>query len=513
MCAGGAFRVAMAVRQEHLLVVTVVLLAAATWLAESPTLHHETRRERSAAEAFAEGASARTSAGKAVLSTLVPSPPPPPPPPPGPPPPAAVDAAAATDGCPWATGETAVNCAGAADGVLRMLGDGGTAGPYAALLPRVQAGAHAATLARNASSGDVLLAWFSGDEGKAGVVVAYSRLRSGAGRWDAPQVVSQHHGRSNQNPVLFVSPDGAEGWLWHTSQAGGRGQGTSMIAALRNVGGAWGKPAWHPAFAGRDGPFLRAPPVWGGTAGSPELLLPMYYTPSRGGMAAHHCAMWRSRDGGATFGEEAVMASPGEWLAQPAVVRLANGTLRAFFRDRAGKWIYVKDSHDDGRTWPARATRTRLPNNQSGIAALVLRSGRLLIAFNNLHCVRDHCGRNPLTLALSEDGGGTWPWVRDVEGGGRRDPVPPPRQPPRLHRYAYPALLQDPQTGLVHVAYSYRKRLIKHVVVDEAWVRHGGTQGIFRGEEHGRDAVAAKDAHAARHRHERGHHAHGHRSP
>lgn len=54
---------------------------------------------------------------------------------------------------------------------------------------------------------------------------------------------------------------------------------------------------------------------------------------------------------------------------------------------------------------------TPLPNNDAGIAVAVLESGALAVAFNN-RAMRERC---PLSVALSEDDGRTWPWVRDLE--------------------------------------------------------------------------------------------------
>ena len=41
----------------------------------------------------------------------------------------------------------------------------------------------------------------------------------------------------------------------------------------------------------------------------------------------------------------------------------------------------------------------------------MLESGALAVAFNN-RVMRERC---PLSVALSDDGGRTWPWVRDLE--------------------------------------------------------------------------------------------------
>ena len=52
----------------------------------------------------------------------------------------------------------------------------------------------------------------------------------------------------------------------------------------------------------------------------------------------------------------------------------------------------------------------------------MLQDGSLVIAFNYSSAAvnRNKTGtsvRKPLSIALSQDGGDTWPWVRDIEMG------------------------------------------------------------------------------------------------
>ena len=62
--------------------------------------------------------------------------------------------------------------------------------------------------------------------------------------------------------------------------------------------------------------------------------------------------------------------------------------------------------------------------------------------------------RAPVSLLLSRDGGKTWPVRRDIETG----PGP----------YGYTAVVRT-QDGKIHAAYDCDRRVIKEVVVDEAW--------------------------------------------
>jgi predicted neuraminidase len=80
-----------------------------------------------------------------------------------------------------------------------------------------------------------------------------------------------------------------------------------------------------------------------------------------------------------------------------------------------------------------------------------LNSNRLLLVYND-----DLESRTNLSLALSSDEGQSWPYRRKLEDCPGR--------------FSYPALAQDPD-GLIHVTYTFRRTHIKHVEVNEAWIR------------------------------------------
>jgi predicted neuraminidase len=76
--------------------------------------------------------------------------------------------------------------------------------------------------------------------------------------------------------------------------------------------------------------------------------------------------------------------------------------------------------------------------------------------------------RAPMTLALSADGGVTWPQRRDVETGdgyclsnNSRDGVNRELSYPSVHQTA---------DGALHLAFTYHRKAIEHVVVDPSWV-------------------------------------------
>ena len=166
---------------------------------------------------------------------------------------------------------------------------------------------------------------------------------------------------------------------------------------------------------------------------------------------------------------------------QPSVVSLAPGRLLAFFRSRASDFIY-RSTSSDGCTW-SPATATVLPNNNASIQAFRLQDSHVVLAFDNSSKSSANGGlRKPLSVALSLDGGNTWPYVRDVEEG-RPGYGLAEQSPKELGReeYSYPTIMQT-RSGEILVAFTYRRQTIKVVSITEDWIRQKGTDGEFVGQ-------------------------------
>jgi len=170
-----------------------------------------------------------------------------------------------------------------------------------------------------------------------------------------------------------------------------------------------------------------------------------------------------TEDGGKTweFGEPIV----GYGLIQPSLVRRRNGEIVAFGRDKGpSKRIRIAVSQDDGMTWgPVRDAA--IPNPDSSVSCIALRSGNWILVCNDLDG-KDRHGRSRLTAYLTSDEGATWPWRRTLEDT--------PETEGAVHA-AYPTVIQT-RDGLIHCVYTYTPKpdeTIKHVWFDEAWVRAG----------------------------------------
>jgi predicted neuraminidase len=118
--------------------------------------------------------------------------------------------------------------------------------------------------------------------------------------------------------------------------------------------------------------------------------------------------------------------------------------LRIFARatSQIGK-ICVADSNDAGLTW-SKARPIDVPNPNSGLDAIGLRDGRIVLVFNNTPR-----GRSPLNLAVSTDGE-HFRIFKDLE----TEPG----------EYSYPTMIQG-KNGDLHITYTWKRSRIRYVRV------------------------------------------------
>ncbi|MBB6730675.1 sialidase family protein [Cohnella zeiphila] len=343
---------------------------------------------------------------------------------------------------------------------------------------------HAASLAE-LSNGDILAVWFAGDveEGKAGIRIVQSRLNRDSDRWTEPVEVSGDPVRSEQNPVLFEAPDGKL-WLMYTAQdaqtmsreeygklhpGGAYTRQETAVIRLRiseDNGYTWGPVG---VFSENPGSFCRTPIV---VLDNGDWIFPMWYSLADGVTAygSDYSVVRISTDKGQSWTEYPIPGSRGRVHA--SLIEDGGGKLTAFFRSRSADNIYVGYSEDYGRTW-TEPVRTSLPNNNASIRAIRLKSGRIAMIYNHCRGGDDPAAtlwpkeRYPVTVALSEDGGVTWPYRRHVDAGDGFDGE---ANRGLNRKYEYPWILQD-REGLLHAVYSFAGRVgIKHVLFTEDWV-------------------------------------------
>jgi predicted neuraminidase len=294
---------------------------------------------------------------------------------------------------------------------------------------------HASTIAETPSG--LVAAWFGGTrEGDKDVGIWVAR-RVGD-RWTPPvEVVNgiQEDGTRFPcwNPVLFKAPGGP---LLLFSKVGPKPSAWWGILQTSADGGqTWSRPVRLPE--GILGPIKNKPVLLADGA----LLCPS--STEHDGWRVH---LERTQDLGRTWTRVGPLNDGKTFGAiQPSILFHPGDTLQVVCRSRQGKVVEAW-SADGGSTWgPMRSTT--LPNPNSGIDAVTLKDGRAVMIYN--HTAK---GRSPLNVALSADGK-TWKagTVLESEPG----------------EYSYPAVIQT-NDGLVHVTYTWKRRKIKHVVLDPA---------------------------------------------
>lgn len=329
----------------------------------------------------------------------------------------------------------------------------------AMLPPGPYATAHAPALLE-LENGDLLCAWFAGSyEGSADVSVVCSRLSKGAARWSEPVMISGDPERSEQNPSLFLAP-GGEVWAMYTAQLGrvaGKDnmQFTSVVRRQRSGDGGL---TWGPfdVVFPEEGTFCRQPIQ---VLSSGRWIFGNWIcTDSASGLAGDPSAFRVSDDRGKTWRRVDMPGSSGR--VHPNVVELENGHLAAFLRSRSADFIYRGESFDYGDTWSVPVP-TPLPNNNSSISAVKLKSGRVAIAYNPTCAPAPEAGRAawpglrcPVAVALSEDGGLTFPLIRHMEPG---EGYAGAENSTNNRQYEYPYLMQG-RDGMLHLAFAYQTR-------------------------------------------------------
>ncbi|MEA2062976.1 MAG: exo-alpha-sialidase [Gemmatimonadota bacterium] len=159
-----------------------------------------------------------------------------------------------------------------------------------------------------------------------------------------------------------------------------------------------------------------------------------------------------SEDKGAYWKDLSRITDPAA-LVDPAVAELEPGRLVAMLRPHENseleRFLWRTESNDNGRTW-SEPRKTELKNPGGPAELLKLANGHLVLAWN------DHAlWLTPLTLAVSEDGGKTWPSRRNLETG--------------KWDIREPGLIQT-KDGHIHVVYVSRNIHVKHIEVTESWI-------------------------------------------
>ncbi|KAI6382215.1 hypothetical protein MCOR25_000804 [Pyricularia grisea] len=377
--------------------------------------------------------------------------------------------------------------------------------------PRTEAYIPASTIQVHASnllllpSGELLCAWFGGSmEGISDIYIWLSRLAPGANEWTTPMQVSEDPARSEQNPVLFLDERSGNLWCIYTAQEHGA-QNKCLVRRRisTDLGKTWGEPA--ELFPDR-GIFVRQPIIVLNDKNGPGKdvwVLPVFHCRAEEGVEwvgnDDVSAVRYSEDSGKTWKESMVPESRGAVHMNIRPDPSSPGKYVGVYRSRWADNIYLSRS-DDCINW-TKPEPTELPNPNSGICLGVLpKSGKLALVYNDSRATPDMVQRTGLyddietdgpklkkqavigdkaaiwgtprskmTLALSSDGGRTWPEKRLLEEGdgfcltnNSKDKI--------NRELSYPSItVADDET--MHIAFTFWRQRIKYVKVKADWVK------------------------------------------
>jgi len=293
---------------------------------------------------------------------------------------------------------------------------------------------HASTVVET-DDGGLLCAWFGGTEEKdPDVAVWLSTFAEGA--WSPPRRAAKVNETAHWNPVLFRDPAkgiflffkvGPDVPHWQTYWMRSADNGATWSDAVELV----------PGDVGGRGPVKNPPIILSDGA---------WLAPASTELKGWKPFADRSEDGGATWQRTADFeidhkAIRGIGAIQPTFWESAPGQVHTLMRTAAG-CVVRTDSRDGGRTWRP-VYKTDLPNNNSGLCALGLEDGRVLLVYNP---VGENWGpRTPLSLAVSSDNGAAWTILAHFEN--------------EEGEYSYPTIVRTSRG--VAVSYTWKRERVR----------------------------------------------------
>ena len=304
--------------------------------------------------------------------------------------------------------------------------------------------------------GKLCATWYGGSHEGARDVCIYGSTRGPAeGKsWSIPQALVSRASAAQElqrpikkigNAMVFADPVGKLRLIYVTVSIGGWSTSSLNLKTSRDGG-----RTWLPSRRLILSPFFNLS----------ELVKNKACALSDGSWAVpiyHECLakfpeiLWINESPAGELAWSKTRLFGGRSALQPALVPLDSQNAIALCRDCSSmKKIQLTRSTDAGQNW-SHPQPIALPNPDSGLDALRLSDGRILLAFND-----SSTGRDKLRLALSADAGMTWSRCATLEAE-------------RGAEFSYPYLIQG-RNGRIHLVYTWKRKSIKHAAFNVEWL-------------------------------------------
>lgn len=291
----------------------------------------------------------------------------------------------------------------------------------------------------------IVATWFGGTkEGNEDVEIWLSHYSKD--RWSIPVSVAngvQHEGKRYPcwNPVLFQVPDGP--LLLFYKIGPNPSEWWGMLKESTDGGYTWTEGIRLPEDI--LGPIKNRPFL----ASDNRLICPSSTEESSNEGWRLHFEV--TPDLGKTWTITPSLSDPENLNAiQPSILYHGNCVFQAIARSKDGGMV-DSWSYDNGETW-SEIKSIGLPNPNSGTDAITLRQRFHLLVYNHVEKPANKWSgpRSPLNIAVSANGK-EWKTILELEN--------------ERGEYSYPAVVQS-QDGLIHITYTWKRKKIRHVVLD-----------------------------------------------
>lgn len=306
-------------------------------------------------------------------------------------------------------------------------------------------------------NGDFYVVYYGGEgEYDGDTKVFGSRLKKGETEWSTPATIADTPNRAEGNGVVFQAPDGVV-WLFYICRYGDTWSDSRINYKVSHDGAH----TWSDSYllTMEKGTMVRNRPI---VLGDGDYLVPIYHETGHDTeiVGADTSSFFLRYNPQKKEWSESTRIYSRMGNLQPAPVEVSPGHLICFCRRGGGYealddgWMVRSESNDGGRTW-SPGEETKIKNANAAVDLLKLSSGNIMLVFND-----NMNDRTPLSVAISTDGGKTFPHQRDILTG----------EGP----YAYPMALEA-EDGKIYVIYTTENRtVVMRAIFDEAAILAGG---------------------------------------